>query len=40
MFLIGNQHRFRDQWLIVRLIYPPRHKPAEGLQGALFSLLA
>ncbi len=36
MFLVGNQHRFQDQWLIVSLIYPPRRKPAETLQGTLF----
>lgn len=23
MFLMGNQHRFQDQWLIISLIYPP-----------------
>ncbi|ABM55916.1 hypothetical protein [Verminephrobacter eiseniae] len=24
MFLMGNQHRFQDQWLIISLVYPPR----------------
>ena len=24
MFLVGNLHRFQNQWLIVSLIYPPR----------------
>lgn len=36
MFLMGNQHRFQDQWLIVSLIYPPRRKPEEERQGSLF----
>jgi hypothetical protein len=30
MFLMGNIHRFRDQWLIISLIYPPHQK-----QGSL-----
>jgi hypothetical protein len=29
MFLMGNQHRFQDQWLIISLIYPPHL--AQGL---------
>jgi hypothetical protein len=36
MFLIGNQHRFQDQWLIISLIYPPKHKPLEVVQLSLF----
>jgi len=36
MFLMGNQHRFQDQWLIISLIYPPERKPADDRQGALF----
>lgn len=37
MFLIGNQHRFQDQWLIISLIYPPKRKlPEETPQGSLF----
>ncbi|RCX08639.1 hypothetical protein [Extensimonas vulgaris] len=36
MFLMGNQHRFQDQWLIISLIYPPKRKPAEVMQGSLF----
>lgn len=36
MFLMGNQHRFQDQWLIVSLIYPPRLLPMQSAQGALF----
>lgn len=36
MFLLGNQHRFQDQWLIISLIYPPKQKPVEQRQGALF----
>lgn len=34
MFLMGNQHRFQDQWLIVSLIYPPKRKPAPVLQNS------
>ena len=26
MFLMGNIHRFQDQWLIISLIYPPQQK--------------
>jgi hypothetical protein len=29
MFLMGNQHRFQDQWLIISLIYPPKRKQLE-----------
>lgn len=36
MFLMGNQHRFQDQWLIVSLIYPPKRKPVDDRQGLLF----
>lgn len=36
MFLMGNQHRFQDQWLIISLVYPPGQKPAEMEQGSLF----
>lgn len=36
MFLMGNQHRFQDQWLIISLIYPPQRKRTEDRQGALF----
>jgi len=36
MFLMGNQHRFQDQWLIISLIYPPKRKPIENRQGSLF----
>ncbi|HEY4145818.1 hypothetical protein [Pinirhizobacter sp.] len=35
MFLMGNLHRFQDQWLIVSLIYPPK-RAAGSAQGALF----
>lgn len=31
MLLMGNQHRFQDQWLIISLIYPPHQ-----VQGELF----
>lgn len=37
MFLMGNQHRFQDQWLIVSLVYPPKRKPAVVREGSLFS---
>ncbi|WP_246796872.1 hypothetical protein [Burkholderia perseverans] len=36
MFLMGNQHRFQDQWLIISLIYPPKRKPVDDWQGSLF----
>jgi hypothetical protein len=37
MFLMGNQHRFQDQWLIISLVYPPKRKPVEvSSQGQLF----
>lgn len=36
MFLMGNQHRFQDQWLVISLIYPPKRKPCENHQGSLF----
>ncbi|MDI7863960.1 hypothetical protein MRS76_18580 [Rhizobiaceae bacterium n13] len=29
MLLMGNQHRFQTQWLIISLIYPPYQKQAE-----------
>ncbi|MDP1931294.1 MAG: hypothetical protein Q8L60_07555 [Gammaproteobacteria bacterium] len=36
MFLMGNQHRFQDQWLIISLIYPPRLPPEAMKQTSLF----
>ena len=36
MFLMGNQHRFQDQWLIISLVYPPKRKPVDVRQGSLF----
>ena len=36
MFLMGNQHRFQDQWLIISLVYPPKRKPVAVRQGSLF----
>lgn len=36
MFLMGNIHRFPDQWLVVSLLYPPRRQPDIGRQGELF----
>lgn len=35
MLLMGNQHRFQDQWLIVSLVYPPTRKRVENPQGLL-----
>lgn len=31
IFLMGNQHRFQDKWLIISLIYPPMEKQLELL---------
>lgn len=36
MFLMGNQHRFQDQWLIISLIYPPKQKTVDEMQPMLF----
>ncbi len=37
MFLMGNQHRFPEQWLIISLFYPPKREPSESTpQGSLF----
>lgn len=36
MFLLGNQHRFQDQWLIISLIYPPMRELQDDRQRALF----
>ena len=36
MFLMGNRHRFQDQWLIVSLFYPPKRMPADDGQDSLF----
>lgn len=36
MFLMGNQHRFQDQWLIISLVYPPKRRPVDVRQGSLF----
>ncbi|WP_217424520.1 hypothetical protein [Nitrogeniibacter mangrovi] len=36
MFLMGNQHRFQDQWLIISLIYPPKQALVDTRQGSLF----
>lgn len=35
MFLMGNQHRFQDQWLIISLFYPPKRTPSDGPQMSL-----
>lgn len=36
MFLMGNLHRFRTQWLIIGLVYPPTRSRDNALQGSLF----
>lgn len=36
MFLMGNLHRFQDQWLIISLIYPPKPKSVDEMQPTLF----
>lgn len=36
MFLMGNQHKFPDQWMIVSLIYPPKERPVSERQRLLF----
>lgn len=36
MFLMGNQHRFQDQWLIISLIYPPKQQAVDEAQLSLF----
>lgn len=36
MFLMGNQHRFPEQWLIISLVYPPTRMPVDTRQGQLF----
>lgn len=35
VFLMGNIHRFPDQWLIVSVVYPPRQRPEAERQGSL-----
>ena len=34
--LLGNQHRFHNQWMAVSLIYPPKTSTGEAVQGSLF----
>ncbi len=36
MFLMGNIHRFQNQWLIISLIYPPKLKHGPSSQPSLF----
>lgn len=33
MLLMGNQHRFPHQWLVISVIYPPKQTPAESPQS-------
>jgi hypothetical protein len=35
MFLMGNQHRFQNQWLIISLFYPPKRRPVDDRQMSL-----
>lgn len=36
MLLMGNIHRFQDQWLIISLIYPPKKSDVQPRQQQLF----
>lgn len=36
MLLMGNIHRFPDQWLIISLIYPPKSTQISDIQPSLF----
>lgn len=36
MFVMGNIHRFQNQWLIISLIYPPKHKQIDLHHPSLF----
>ena len=34
--ILGNQHRFQHQWMVVSLIYPPKTNTSEAEQSSLF----
>ncbi len=34
--MLGNMHRFQNQWLAVSLIYPPKQRPEGERQQPLF----
>ena len=36
ILMLGNMHRFQNQWLAVSLIYPPRQRPEGERQQSLF----
>lgn len=36
MFLMGNFHRFQNQWAIISLIYPPKRQQHAAVQQDLF----
>ena len=36
ILMLGNMHRFQNQWLAVSLIYPPRQRPEAERQQLLF----
>lgn len=36
IFMMGNQHRFQSQWLIISLIYPPQPQADLAEQPSLF----
>jgi len=36
ILMVGNMHRFQNQWLAVSLIYPPRQRPEGERQRPLF----
>lgn len=35
IFMMGTVHRFPNIWLIIGLVYPPKHKPDEAIQPLL-----
>ena len=36
ILMLGNMHRFQNQWLAVSLIYPPKQRPEAERQKSLF----
>lgn len=38
MILMGNQYRFKYEWLGISLIYPPKRTPEEAAQSLLFDV--
>lgn len=35
ILMMGTIHRFPDKWLIIGVVYPPKHKPGEATQPRL-----